>query len=654
VLLVFVTSLRTSAGQSLALGRLNAGPPSIRAPDLQVKVPGGYSSTWEDDIEHPAEDRPLGIAENVPYRDYTMADNSTESCDSHWRVSYLISVCSKSQSAHQLVTQLRHAAIRGEKIRDYMGRVFKAVKPQEDKDVVTYDVQEGEYMCLNRTWSPTGQYCECGCDRVLRLHFSMEIPLDVSVDEVGVYLKDTVMAFLNSFPGVCASEVDTADMDAVARDMEIWEPYIAHSSTDPLPDVRFGNVAKFPSTFQRTIVSPWNLSPIMQSSTCRHADWRTSFDTMGWSTCAAQSNLYLNGLYRSKWGRDTTSEAIAMLDRAQCCEAPLMYKDMPAAYRISDWSSSFKREGWSLCPNGYYLNGLYRFSHNSTAGLQDIESARCAKPANHPLHYSHCYDEDISEVFNSMGWASCSKSGYYISGLYRNENNQLRDIDRMRCCSMMEEHGSQPDLVQDLPHRAFTASTCPFGADGREPHRLLGKECNTRGHFSHCMKFKAPRDCVMAGLLLGDPPLVSQSPGNGPFAVVDLGQVRHVGHGVLFGRGDRDFDQKVTRFQVFGMVDAAGPWEQIGGVWDSQLAEFGRTVKDQGTPFVVNRNLRYLKVQAVECHKHCTTRLQLFEHSVMGPEATDTNGDGSLVHSNMQQASNRASARTVEMWSCPQ
>ena len=30
-----------------------------------------------------------------------------------------------------------------------------------------------------------------------------------TVSQVGVYLKDTVMAYLNSFPGVCASEVDT-------------------------------------------------------------------------------------------------------------------------------------------------------------------------------------------------------------------------------------------------------------------------------------------------------------------------------------------------------------------------------------------------------------------------------------------------------------
>jgi hypothetical protein len=36
-----------------------------------------------------------------------------------------------------------------------------------------------------------------------------------------------------------------------------------------------------------------------------------------------------------------------------------------------------------------------------------------------------------------MGWSSCSEDGYYISGLYRNSDNELKDIDRLRCCSMI-------------------------------------------------------------------------------------------------------------------------------------------------------------------------------------------------------------------------
>ena len=51
------------------------------------------------------------------------------------------------------------------------------------------------------------------------------------------------------------------------------------------------------------------------------------------------------------------------------------------------------------------------------------------------------------QVFNSMGWSSCSEAGYYIAGLYRNSNHDLRDIDRLRCCSMLDDIGDYKDLA---------------------------------------------------------------------------------------------------------------------------------------------------------------------------------------------------------------
>jgi hypothetical protein len=164
-----------------------------------------------------------------------------------------------------------------------------------------------------------------------------------------------------------------------------------------LPTVRFGRPQNSAVTFRRVLTVPGSQSPVVASSQCRHGDWRTSFDSLGWSTCPP-SALFINGLYRSQWGQGPVSEAIAMLDRVQCCEAPLSYKDMPTAYQSVDWSKTFKHEGWSLCPSGYFLHGMYRSSYSGKAGLQDIEAGKCAKPANHPLHHGDCYDEDISQV----------------------------------------------------------------------------------------------------------------------------------------------------------------------------------------------------------------------------------------------------------------
>jgi hypothetical protein len=52
---------------------------------------------------------------------------------------------------------------------------------------------------------------------------------------------------------------------------------------------------------------------------------------------------------------------------------------------------------WSVCPAGYFLNGLYR-----TAGqnLHNIEQGKCCKPVNHPKRYEQCYDENIIRKFD--------------------------------------------------------------------------------------------------------------------------------------------------------------------------------------------------------------------------------------------------------------
>lgn len=109
-----------------------------------------------------------------------------------------------------------------------------------------------------------------------------------------------------------------------------------------VPVVRFGTPRDSARTFRRVLTVPGSQSPVVASSQCRHGDWRTSFDSLGWSTCPP-SALFINGLYRSQWGQGPVSEAIAMLDRVQCCEAPLSYKDMPTAYQAVDWSNTFKR-----------------------------------------------------------------------------------------------------------------------------------------------------------------------------------------------------------------------------------------------------------------------------------------------------------------------
>lgn len=132
---------------------------------------------------------------------------------------------------------------------------------------------------------------------------------------------------------------------------------MAAARSGAVPSVRFGSPQGAAATFRRVLAVPGSQAPVVASSQCRHGDWRTSFDSRGWSTCPP-SALFINGLYRSQWGQGPVSEAIAMLDRVQCCEAPLSYKDMPTAFQSVDWSETFKRCAAAAPLTPYHPTGL--------------------------------------------------------------------------------------------------------------------------------------------------------------------------------------------------------------------------------------------------------------------------------------------------------
>ena len=92
-----------------------------------------------------------------------------------------------------------------------------------------------------------------------------------------------------------------------------------------------------------------------------------------------------------------------------------------------------RRDSWSACPAGYFLNGLYR-----TAGqnVHNTEQGKCCKPVNHPKRYDQCYDENIKYKFDKQGWSTCSKAGFYVVGVYRTAYWH-HNIDKLKCCKML-------------------------------------------------------------------------------------------------------------------------------------------------------------------------------------------------------------------------
>lgn len=90
---------------------------------------------------------------------------------------------------------------------------------------------------------------------------------------------------------------------------------------------------------------------------------------------------------------------------------------------------------WALCPNGYYLNGL-ELNKGPPAYLNNIARGQCCHPKNHPNSYESCYDEDVAISFDNIGWSTCTKEGYYMTGFFKSTCNYLYCIETFKCCKM--------------------------------------------------------------------------------------------------------------------------------------------------------------------------------------------------------------------------
>ena len=75
--------------------------------------------------------------------------------------------------------------------------------------------------------------------------------------------------------------------------------------------------------------------------------------------------------------------------------------------------------------------------------LDTLEHAWCCKPSGAPKAYKTCYHKNISFIFNwnQVGMASCTRSGYFITGLYRSSCNFLRCIQVLKCCELQVVEG---------------------------------------------------------------------------------------------------------------------------------------------------------------------------------------------------------------------
>jgi len=165
------------------------------------------------------------------------------------------------------------------------------------------------------------------------------------------------------------------------------------------------------------------------SSHCRWANWWISFDNLGWSRCHTRE--YVRGFYRNGW---TPADPINLLENGICCKAPYPYENTRQTCQITtDWWYLLDYKNiWAKCPDGYFVQDLYRSSGN---GVSNIEKALCCKPETLSV-YGDCYDDtDVTLSFDRKGDTLC-RTDYYLTGIYKGNCNHLYCIEKFRCCKM--------------------------------------------------------------------------------------------------------------------------------------------------------------------------------------------------------------------------
>jgi len=158
-------------------------------------------------------------------------------------------------------------------------------------------------------------------------------------------------------------------------------------------------------------------------------NWWSCFDDKNWCNV----NGFMTGMYRND-ARSGSSDGIFLLEQASSADAPSNLRGASSCV-VANWWSSFDKKGWSMCNSGYYMRGMYRNSKSHGNGLHLIEQAHCCKPNAQKGGWGACTTLNVSKSFDAKGWSKCA-TGSYMTGLWRNDCDNLYCIEYFRCCKM--------------------------------------------------------------------------------------------------------------------------------------------------------------------------------------------------------------------------
>jgi hypothetical protein len=162
--------------------------------------------------------------------------------------------------------------------------------------------------------------------------------------------------------------------------------------------------------------------------------WRSSFDSEQWSKVPTTGVIY--GITASKFGP------------IHVIESGHYYPIRNAgAVTCSDHPWNFVLEGvWGQCPEGFYLNGLFRTGYKAHSGVGKITQARCCKSDRLDAKWGKCTKvasftaepEAICPLIDVNGLATPSA----MVAIHRSSTlsgDEIRALNKIECCTFPEE-----------------------------------------------------------------------------------------------------------------------------------------------------------------------------------------------------------------------
>lgn len=158
---------------------------------------------------------------------------------------------------------------------------------------------------------------------------------------------------------------------------------------------------------------------------CLMTDWQKTIGVSGgWSYCP--TGMALRGVYSSG------GKSVDKLKTAKCCGKSDSFVLLSQCKQVF-WYNTMKAQGWSTCPVGQYLVGL-RHAKTSKQTMSSINQGTCCRYKKEKA-WGAC--KTVSAHLHQAGWSECP-AGYFAAGFYRTAASSVADdlsvVGRLKCC----------------------------------------------------------------------------------------------------------------------------------------------------------------------------------------------------------------------------